>query len=340
MNDFFPYRGGELYAEEVPVAHIAAAVGTPFYLYSVGVLYRAIPRASPTRSRRAAADLLRGQGQLEPRGAARYSPASAPAPTSSRKASCAARSPPACRPSGSSFPGSARRGRDGGGARRRHPPDQCRVGARVAASERGGEQRAGRSRGSRSGSTPMSTPRPTPRSRPAARRTSSASSIPRRRRGVPARGASFPASSRSGWRCISARSSPISSRSRRAFERSPSSCVELRGDGLAVRARRSRRRHRHPLSRGRARPVSPASYAALGAARFSARSRSRWRSSQGGCWRRRPGCWSSQVRLCQGGRHSGSSSLDAAMNDLIRPALYDAWHDIVPVRAAARLAPA
>jgi diaminopimelate decarboxylase len=26
--------------------------------------------------------------------------------------------------------------------------------------------------------------------------------------------------------------------------------------------------------------------------------------------------------------------LDAGMNDLIRPALYDAWHDIVPVRAA------
>ena len=34
VNDFFHYRGGELYAEEVPVAHIAAAVGTPFYLYS------------------------------------------------------------------------------------------------------------------------------------------------------------------------------------------------------------------------------------------------------------------------------------------------------------------
>src|SRR5205807_10184176 len=34
VNDSFPYRRGELYAEEVPVAHIAAAVGTPFYLYS------------------------------------------------------------------------------------------------------------------------------------------------------------------------------------------------------------------------------------------------------------------------------------------------------------------
>ncbi|HEX3524433.1 MAG TPA: diaminopimelate decarboxylase [Stellaceae bacterium] len=38
MNDIFHYRGGELYAEELPVAHIAAAVGTPFYLYSAAGL--------------------------------------------------------------------------------------------------------------------------------------------------------------------------------------------------------------------------------------------------------------------------------------------------------------
>src|SRR4029077_17747221 len=34
VSDIFHYRGGDLYAEELPVAHIAAAVGTPFYLYS------------------------------------------------------------------------------------------------------------------------------------------------------------------------------------------------------------------------------------------------------------------------------------------------------------------
>ena len=34
VNEIFHYRGGELYAEELPVADIAAAVGTPFYLYS------------------------------------------------------------------------------------------------------------------------------------------------------------------------------------------------------------------------------------------------------------------------------------------------------------------
>jgi diaminopimelate decarboxylase len=31
--------------------------------------------------------------------------------------------------------------------------------------------------------------------------------------------------------------------------------------------------------------------------------------------------------------------LDAAMNDLIRPALYDAWHDIIPISQAPRAAP-
>jgi diaminopimelate decarboxylase len=44
MSDLFPYRERELYAEEVPVARIAEAVGTPFYLYSAGALsarYRA-----------------------------------------------------------------------------------------------------------------------------------------------------------------------------------------------------------------------------------------------------------------------------------------------------------
>ena len=38
MPDFFPYRDGELSAEGVAVARIAEAVGTPFYLYSAGAL--------------------------------------------------------------------------------------------------------------------------------------------------------------------------------------------------------------------------------------------------------------------------------------------------------------
>jgi diaminopimelate decarboxylase len=34
VNEFFSHRGGQLFAEEVPIAQIAEAVGTPFYVYS------------------------------------------------------------------------------------------------------------------------------------------------------------------------------------------------------------------------------------------------------------------------------------------------------------------
>ncbi|ETA53457.2 diaminopimelate decarboxylase [Rhodobacteraceae bacterium PD-2] len=38
--DHFIYRGGQLWAEDVPVAEIAEQVGTPFYLYSAATLVR------------------------------------------------------------------------------------------------------------------------------------------------------------------------------------------------------------------------------------------------------------------------------------------------------------
>jgi diaminopimelate decarboxylase len=38
--DHFLYRGGSLHAEDVPIAEIAAAVGTPFYVYSTATLTR------------------------------------------------------------------------------------------------------------------------------------------------------------------------------------------------------------------------------------------------------------------------------------------------------------
>jgi diaminopimelate decarboxylase len=38
VNEFFRYRGGQLHAENVAVEQIAAAVGTPFYLYSAAAL--------------------------------------------------------------------------------------------------------------------------------------------------------------------------------------------------------------------------------------------------------------------------------------------------------------
>ena len=38
--DHFLYRNGALHAEDVPVAEIAATVGTPFYVYSTATLLR------------------------------------------------------------------------------------------------------------------------------------------------------------------------------------------------------------------------------------------------------------------------------------------------------------
>jgi len=38
--DHFLYKGGALYAEDVPIADIAASVGTPFYVYSTATLTR------------------------------------------------------------------------------------------------------------------------------------------------------------------------------------------------------------------------------------------------------------------------------------------------------------
>ena len=46
--DYFLYRNGRLYAEDVPVADIAAAVGTPCYIYSRATIerhWRAFDRA-------------------------------------------------------------------------------------------------------------------------------------------------------------------------------------------------------------------------------------------------------------------------------------------------------
>ena len=38
--DYFAYQDGALYAEDVAIAEIAEAVGTPFYCYSTATLTR------------------------------------------------------------------------------------------------------------------------------------------------------------------------------------------------------------------------------------------------------------------------------------------------------------
>ena len=41
--DHFLYRNGQLHAEDVPLAEIAATVGTPVYCYSTATLTRHYP---------------------------------------------------------------------------------------------------------------------------------------------------------------------------------------------------------------------------------------------------------------------------------------------------------
>lgn len=48
VSEFFAYRAGELYAEDIPIRQVAEAVGTPFYLYSAASFraqYRALADA-------------------------------------------------------------------------------------------------------------------------------------------------------------------------------------------------------------------------------------------------------------------------------------------------------
>jgi diaminopimelate decarboxylase len=40
VSEFFAYHGGELHAEQIPIERIAVAVGTPFYLYAAAALSR------------------------------------------------------------------------------------------------------------------------------------------------------------------------------------------------------------------------------------------------------------------------------------------------------------
>ena len=62
--DYFHYRNGELFCEDVPVAELAAEYGTPLWVYSQATLlhqFRAIQRRV---RRRRPGDLLLGEGEL------------------------------------------------------------------------------------------------------------------------------------------------------------------------------------------------------------------------------------------------------------------------------------
>ena len=173
MSDF-PLRDGVVHCEDVPLPLIAAAVGTPVFVYSAGAMRgqaRALLAAlSPLRD-----PLVAYAVKANPNGAVlRTWPRKGSAPTSFPAANIAGRGPRGSRPTGSSFPASARpprkwrwRWRAGSFS---STSNRCR---RPRCSPRS-PSRWGGPRRWRSGSIPMSRPAATPRSRPARRTTSSA----------------------------------------------------------------------------------------------------------------------------------------------------------------------
>ena len=314
---------------------VADALGTPVWVYSRGhharARYRALRRGAATpgsgahihyavkaNDHLAVLRAVRGRGRRRRRGergrvaAARWPPASRPAascsPASARaRASCASR--------WSEDIGADQR-RERGGARhalRRSPP---RWAAR---------------RGSRCGSTRTSTPARTPRSAPAGRATSSASPMATPRRCTPAP-PPCRASSRSASRCISAARSSRVAPYRAAFARLAELVRGLRAAGHAGRDGRLRRRPRHRLPR-RAGRASPAALA--GAIRATLGGLDVRADAGAGPLAGRAGRRAARLRGAGQARrgHRRFVVLDAAMNDLVRPAMYDAWHGIVPVSA-------
>ena len=223
------------------------------------------------------------------------------------------------------------RGRAGGGARRRHPSDQCRVDAGAAPAERGRQRRGAGPRGSRSGSTRMST-RMThakistgkkenkfgidideavaayrlagelPGIEPVGLAVHIGSQLTRSRAVSGA-----PSSGSPSWSSNCARVGLSVAR------------VDL-GGGLGIRYHAETPAGADRLCAALVRDI-------FGSLEVDARVRA-------GPGAVRPGRTAGRA----GGLRQGRAAtrrfviVDAAMNDLIRPALYDAWHDIVPVR--------
>jgi diaminopimelate decarboxylase len=116
---------------------------------------------------------------------------------------------------------------------------------------------------------------------------------------------------------------------RRAFERAAELILELRAIGLAVT--------RMDLGGGigiryhAERPLEPTSYARLVREIFGSLGLA-LAFEPGRALSASAGLLVSQVVYVKESSAKRFVIVDAAMNDLIRPALYDAWHDIVPVR--------
>ena len=189
---------------------------------------------------------------------------------------------------------------------------------------------AGRARPARAGvasaSTPTSTRAPIRTSRPASRRASSASPSTRRRR------------STARARDAAARRGPRHRLPHRLADHRPAAVPRGRGQG--VRPRRSARGPTASRSSTSTWAAASASATAtrtpmpLPDTRAMLREPSRARRERlllragRGSWSATPACCSRASSTSSRAASADFAIVDAAMNDLIRPALYDAWHAV------------
>ena len=298
----FAYRGGELHAEGVPLARIAAAVGTPFYCYSSAALERALPRASPTPSpteRPLICYAVKANSNLA------VIRTLAPARRRRRRGLRRRAAPRArrrhARRSGSSFPASARRAARWRRARRRHPPDQCRIGARAAAAERRGDARWAGPRRSRCASIPdVDAPHPC-QDRDRQQENKFGIDLARRRRRPTGSPATLPGIEPVGLAVHIGSQLTDLAPFARAFDRLAELVRELRGDGLA-RRRASISAAGSASATATRRRRADRRLCRAWSARHRRRSTSRWPSSRAGCSSAMPACWSPRVLYVKDGR--------------------------------------
>ena len=306
MADFFPYRDGELHAEAVPVARIAAAVGTPFYLYSAGALtahYRSfaaafapvaplICYAVKANSNLAVLRLFAGLG----------AGADVVSEGELRRALAAGIPPRRIVFSGVGKTRAELAAALDAGIHQinvESVPELRRLSAVAAA-------RGQTARVAIRVNPDVDARRPTPRSRPAARKTSSAS--PSRRRWRPiASPRELPGIEPVGLAVHIGSQIAELGPSRAAFARLAELVVELRAEGLAVRRVDLGGGLAIPYrdeSPGRLRPPMP-----RWCAKCSARSMSAWRSSRAGCWSAPAACWSRASSMSRTASAGSSSSM-------------------------------
>ena len=318
----FAHHGGVLHAEDVPVPKIAAEVGTPFYCYSTATLtrhYRVFDEAFAGLDHLICYSLKANSNQAVVATLARLGAA----PTSSRRASFAARSPPAFRRKRSSSPASARR-------RASSPSDSSRgIHCFNVESEPELEllSSLAASRGvdaptSRSASTRTSTRRRTQKSRPGARRTSSACPSPALARSTPAPRSCRASASIGIDTHIGSQLTELDPFDN-AFRLISELVVELRADGHAIEHVDLGGGLGIPYRDDQAAPPLPSAYAET-VRKHMNKIGCRVIFEPGRLIAGNAGILVTEVLYVKEGGDRTFVIVDAAMNDLVRPTLYDA----------------